>query len=216
MNVFRWSVAGMSFDLIEDQDSIVKLLRRGQEFEPATLQRWADYCREGGTVVDVGCYTGIFSMIAARLGCRVLAFEPMPANYRRCVENFALNGVEVELEQKCVNATAGPTVIKFNPRVPFLTSGASLVRPSGGKESQDLEVEGVTIDSLGLEQCAAIKIDVERGEAAVLAGAKETIDRCKPALFVEVLGPAEGREIWVDGYGLAAVLDDRNWLMLPI
>ena len=43
----------------------------------------------------------------------------------------------------------------------------------------------MTIDSLGLVDCHLLKIDVEGMEADVLAGARETIARCKPILFVE-------------------------------
>lgn len=216
MSLFTWKVAGFEFDLIDTDDSIVTLLRRGQQFEPVTLRCWAEYCSQGGNVLDVGCYTGIFSMIAARLGCNVTAFEPMPKNYQRCLDNFKNNNVDVDLRNQCVTEVSGPAVIKFNPEVRFLTAGASLLRPSGGGTSRDHKIDGVTIDGLGLDQCTAIKIDVERGEPAVLAGAKETIRRCKPALFVEVLGPEEGQKIHVDGYAVAEVMDERNWLMLPL
>jgi hypothetical protein len=44
-----------------------------------------------------------------------------------------------------------------------------------------------TIDSLALERVDFIKIDVEGMEEAVLEGAKVTIDKSKPILFIEVL-----------------------------
>lgn len=215
MKNYAWTVAGLQLEFIEADDSIIRLLHTGKDFEPDTVERWGEICDQGGTVVDVGCYTGLFSIIAARLGCHVIAFEPMRKNYERCLENFQINKVVVDLRYACATDKDGPAEIKFNPRVPFLTSGASLVRPSGGVESKRHQVTGVTIDSLELEQCTAIKIDVERGEPLVLAGARETIARCKPALLVEVLGPHEGREIKVAGYRRAEVLDERNWLMRP-
>lgn len=216
MKRFSWNIAGIQIELIEEADSIVRLLRTvGGEFEPETLARWTEVCKAGGTVVDVGCYTGLFSILAARRGCQVIAFEPMRPNFERCLENFEINGVEVDLRHQCASDRSGPAEIKFNPRVPFLTSGASLVRPSGGRESEAFAIDGVAIDDLELEQCTAIKIDVERGEPAVLAGARETIRRCRPVLFVEVLGPAEGRAIRVEGYRVAEVLDQRNWIMRP-
>jgi len=215
MKNYAWTVAGLPLEFVDADDSIIRLLHTGKDFEPNTVEKWGEICDTGGTVVDVGCYTGLFSIIAARLGCHVIAFEPMRKNFERCLENFHINGVVVDIRYACASDRDGPTEIKFNPRVPFLTSGASLIRPSGGMESRAHQVMGATIDSLGLTQCTAIKIDVERGEPMVLAGARETIRRCKPVLLVEVLGPSEGELIKVPGYRVADVLDERNWLMLP-
>jgi FkbM family methyltransferase len=47
------------------------------------------------------------------------------------------------------------------------------------------EVKVITIDSLKLERCNLIKIDVEGMETRVLAGARKTIKRCGPILYVE-------------------------------
>lgn len=219
MSLYRWVIEGHAVDLVEQDDSIVAHLRRGQTFEPDSLRTWIALTANGGTVVDVGCYTGLFSILAAKQGCDVVAFEPMRKNFERCVENFRENGVTVDIRYAAATDTPGQAEIRFNPRVSWLTSGASLIRPSGGRpgEQSPHMVDGITIDSLGLEQCTAIKIDVERGEPLVLAGARETLERCRPALLVEVLGPDEGKAVKaaVTGYEVAEVIDQRNWLMLP-
>ncbi|MER9559825.1 FkbM family methyltransferase [Mesorhizobium sp. M0323] len=211
----------VSADLIEQDDAICLQIRSGKRFEAESLTRWAGICSVGGTVIDVGAYTGLFSIIAAKQGCRVIAFEPMPTHIARCRDNFRLNNAEVELHNACVSDRVGEAVIKFNPKVPFLTSGASLIRPSGGtgkaNESKPLNVHSITIDSLGLDQCTAIKIDVERGEPMVLAGARDTLERLKPVLLVEVLGEEEKAAVRtaVPDYDVAAEMDIRNWLMVP-
>ena len=215
------SAGSVSVALIEQDDSIALHLRRGKQFEPETLEQWASICRKGGVVVDVGCYTGLFSMVAAKQGCAVTAFEPMPRQFARCLQNFDLNDVEVDLRNACASEKSGRAELKFNPKVAFLTSGASLVRPSGGTGAPDectpIDVDAVAIDDLALRQCTAIKIDVERGEPLVLRGARKTIDRCKPILVVEVLGEDEKQAVReaVPGYQVAAELDDRNWIMVP-
>ena len=48
-------------------------------------------------------------------------------------------------------------------------------------------VESITIDSLELQRLDLLKIDIEGMEIEALAGAKDTIARCKPILFVEVI-----------------------------
>ena len=51
------------------------------------------------------------------------------------------------------------------------------------------------IDELGLRACALIKVDVEGMEASVVEGARETIARCRPALFLENDTVERSREV---------------------
>ena len=46
-------------------------------------------------------------------------------------------------------------------------------------------MEIITIDSLSLEACSLIKVDVESMEKEVLAGANDTIRQFRPLMFVE-------------------------------
>jgi hypothetical protein len=52
--------------------------------------------------------------------------------------------------------------------------------PSGGTS-----VDIITIDSLNLDACRLIKIDVEGMETEVIAGGTKTIKRLRPILYVE-------------------------------
>ena len=42
-----------------------------------------------------------------------------------------------------------------------------------------------TVDSLQLRRCRLLKVDVEGMESEVLEGARDTIARCRPLLYVE-------------------------------
>ena len=44
-------------------------------------------------MLDVGANIGMFSLLAARLGCRVLAFVPLSANLARAAQSAARNGL---------------------------------------------------------------------------------------------------------------------------
>ena len=44
-----------------------------------------------------------------------------------------------------------------------------------------------TIDSYNFEEVDAIKIDVEGSELLVMQGAKDTIERCRPSIQVEIV-----------------------------
>jgi hypothetical protein len=47
------------------------------------------------------------------------------------------------------------------------------------------DVAVVTVDSLCLPRCALLKVDVEGMELAVVDGARDTIARCRPLLYLE-------------------------------
>lgn len=49
------------------------------------------------------------------------------------------------------------------------------------------KVKQIMIDGLGLERLDLMKLDLEGMEAEALDGARETIERCKPILFVEII-----------------------------
>jgi len=56
------------------------------------------------------------------------------------------------------------------------------------RASQQLvEVPARTIDSYGFEDVDCIKIDVEGSELYVMQGAKDTIERCRPSVQVEIV-----------------------------
>lgn len=198
--------------LIADGDRIVSSVQGGKPFEPESLTVWEDICSHGGTVLDIGAYTGLYAIAAAQRRCHVIAFEPLLENRRRFRVNAILNGVVVRANAEVVSDEVGDTTITVNPNVTGLTSGASLIRKNG----QHRQVKSVTVDSLLLGECVAMKIDVERAEPLVLRGAQDTLQRLKPALLVEVLGDDEKAAVRaaVPFYRVKREMDGRNWLMV--
>lgn len=61
-------------------------------------------------------------------------------------------------------------------------SGSAKVSPDG-----KYTVPVTTIDALALPKCGLLCLDVEGSEVAALAGAAQTIRRCRPVIYVEEL-----------------------------
>lgn len=206
-------VGPVTVRLISEGDRIVGSLKDRGPFEPQSLAKWAELCAGGGTVLDIGAYTGLYAIAARLMGCHAVAFEPLGQNRARFKANAALNQVSAAVNEEAVSDRIGAAMIGINP-IPF-TSGASLLRRS----RTQLPVKTLTIDTLKLPKVAAIKIDIERAEPLALAGARETLARCRPAMLVEVLGEVEKAAVLAAvkglGYSATALLDTRNWLMLP-
>ena len=46
---------------------------------------------EGKTVYDIGAFEGLLTLYFSRFAKQVIAFEPNPRNYAKCLENLRLN-----------------------------------------------------------------------------------------------------------------------------
>jgi len=81
------------------------------------------------------------------------------------------------------------------------------LRPS----QQLVKVPVRTIDSYNFESVDAIKIDVEGSELLVIQGAKDTIDRCRPSVQVEIV-PKQCRLFGYDPQALYDFFAERDYV----
>ena len=162
--------------------------------------------RPGDVVVDVGANIGTHTVFFAKKVTEkglVIAFEPQRLVYQTLCGNVALNGLT---NVTCFLAAVGDRrgQVAFPTIDPRQTFNFGAVRPAGDGKGEVQDV--VPIDELGLNRCTLIKVDVEGMEAKVIAGAKETIARCRPALFLENDTVERSREVLeaVDSIGYKA------------
>jgi FkbM family methyltransferase len=80
------------------------------------------------------------------------------------------------------------------------------------RPSQNLvAVPARTIDSYNFEDVDAIKIDVEGSELLVIEGAKDTIDRCRPSVQVEIV-PKQCNLFGYDPQALYDFFEQRDYV----
>lgn len=177
--------------LIANRDAVLMAnSRRNNGFEPNTIKLWIALAARGGLMVDAGAYTGFYSILAALHGARVVAYEPNPAAVARMKENIALNGVSGVVirrralaDKECVASLYGRA---------SLSSAGNIV----GRATRLGSVRCCRLDDEGLEGVAAMKIDVERSEVALLRGGMQTITAQRPHVLIEALdGPEQIDEI---------------------
>src|SRR5690606_25302636 len=63
-------------------------------YERRFQARFASALAPGAAVWDVGAHAGLYSLLAARLGARVVAFEPLERNRTWLGRHLHANGVE--------------------------------------------------------------------------------------------------------------------------
>jgi hypothetical protein len=73
----------------------------------------------------------------------------------------------------------GSLELKFRPSTEFIGQGISYQ----GKNLAT--INQISIDSLNLPRLDFLKIDVEGMELEVLNGARETVDKCRPLMWIE-------------------------------
>lgn len=170
-------------------------------YEPVLQEAIERLLQPGQVAYDVGANIGYTSLLLAEAvgpAGRVVAFEPLPANFHRLRQNLDLNaeGKWVEAVNAAVGDEAGSAQFLVH------SSGAmGKLSGSAGREVQyehELPVEIVTIDDFVLEHDRRapnlIKIDVEGGERAVLTGMRKVLRRYRPALLLELHGEQAARD----------------------
>ncbi len=164
---------------------IGRSLQHYGEFSEGESEMFASLVHDGDTVVEAGANIGAHTVRLAQLvgeTGRVHAFEPQRVVFQNLCANVALNGlVNVFTHQKAVADEVGELV------VPALDYGRenNFGGLGLGQYSEGERVPVETIDGLELPHCHLIKIDVEGMECQVIRGARRTIERHRPALYVE-------------------------------
>jgi FkbM family methyltransferase len=154
------------------------------EFSEGEIRLFDQIIHPGMTIVDVGANIGAHTIFFAKKtgsAGRVFAMEPQRVLYHVLCGNIALN---LHHNVTAINAGMGATATRLPvPRINYARGGNFGGLPLGQWAGEDIPV--VPLDSYRLEPCHLIKIDVEGMERDVLEGARATLARNRPFLYVE-------------------------------
>jgi FkbM family methyltransferase len=136
--------------------------------------------------VDVGAYSGIYSILAclANPALRSIAFEPNPAALEKLRMNLAINRLtdRVTIVGKALSMRAGSATLS----IPRDATAASL--NMAGPKDQTIAVTVTTgDDAIGDLPVGIVKIDVEGFEPEVLLGMADVLRTMRPAIIAECL-----------------------------
>ena len=171
----------------------------------------AKLLRANDVVVEVGANIGAHTIPMAKLvGAQglVFAFEPQRVIHELLCANLALNELfNVQPYRAALGRSVGTI------KVPILDyasesnfGGLSLSQSDSGEE-----VPLIALDSFALPSLRMLKVDVEGMEAEVLSGARETIARFRPILYVENDRRAKSQNL----IRLIEALDYKMWWHKP-
>ncbi|TLX87462.1 MAG: FkbM family methyltransferase [Thaumarchaeota archaeon] len=153
---------------------------------------------KGDLFIDCGAYCGMWSLQASKYYNNIIAIEPTKKSLKSLRTNLHSNGIT---NVKVVEAA----VSSENSLKPFYiwpdgNMGNSLYHEpvtytrDYGVGAKPIMIRTITIDSLKVNP-TVIKLDVEGSEYDAIIGAKDTISRCHPKLFVEIHQPSNQQKI---------------------
>jgi FkbM family methyltransferase len=134
--------------------------------------------------LDVGANDGVYSVVASKHFRKVIAVEAHPGlvgGLRRVIRDDG-DVLALALSDE-VGETTLHVPIRHGRDVTTRSSLQESANP--GFSLRTVQVPMTTVDRLGLDRLAVVKIDVEGHELAVLRGATRTLSTSKPVCIVE-------------------------------
>ena len=155
---------------------------------------WRDLNIEGWVVYDVGAFQGLLTLYFARRARVVVSYEPQARNRRRLIENLGLNRVgNVTVRDVGIGAREGTASLVWSAAMPGGGSvdpevGAGIARGAHARQEIRITTLDRDIERHSLPPPDLVKIDIEGHELAALEGARQSLLRHRPALFLEMHG----------------------------
>jgi len=187
--------ADIDFVMFHAHDDVIarEYLWRGADgYEGDIVRTWIDWCRTPGVVLDIGAYSGLMSILAARANAdnEVHLFEPMERTVERASVNVKLNGLgqSITRHSVAVSDQTGTAEICLYRDADFVMGTGNSI---GAKDGLTV-VDTTTIRTVKLDEYmpdvspSVVKVDVEGHELACLQGMRGAIERGRPKMIVEV------------------------------
>lgn len=140
---------------------------------------YSQWLAPGDLVFDVGAHVGNRTRAFSALGCRVVAVEPQP-HVAALLRVLAGHLPDVTVVEAAVAERGGRVRLAVSDRTPTVSTITDAWREARGQEAafagvewnRTIDVEATTLDALiaAHGEPAFVKLDMEGGEAAALAG----------------------------------------------
>jgi FkbM family methyltransferase len=157
------------------------------EFSELEADLFVQIVRAGDVIVEVGANIGAHTVHLAQLagpGGLVHAFEPQRVIFQMLCANVALNGLlNVHAHHAGAGSSHAQLQVPLQDYAAVGNFGAMSLLPTAPAGSETVPV--LALDSMDLPALKLLKIDVEGMEYEVLSGARQTIARHRPFLYVE-------------------------------
>jgi FkbM family methyltransferase len=232
--IFNCQINELNFKYYTNrQDALFReaLVSRLTNFEKESIRYWISALINGGVSVDIGAYTGVYSILASRAGSDfTYCFEPNQQIAKFLMRNLQINGLNNNVSY--IDKALGSSITEKNLLVPKTRIYKLGKKTGSGAQIEDaksyrnldewVHLAKIPISTLDQElshlqpnSVRAIKIDVEGYELEVLRGAIKILKMNKPLLIIESLNKNSEKEIvnFLKHYGYELMLKDGHNLI---
>lgn len=163
---------------------IAKPFEEGHIFEEDIVNnKISEYVKNSKIIVDMGANIGSHSISYGNMNknCKIHAFEPQKKLFDILKKNVEENNLQdnIILYNKAIGHQNGSFNLDPIPENEKYNKGG--VKLGAGGE----ECEMITLDSLNLDGCDFIKMDIQGAEPLAIKGGENTIKKYKPIIFFE-------------------------------
>jgi len=152
------------------------------EYSPGEIELMRKLIKPGWTVVNGGANIGALAVPLASLvpEGKVYAFEPQPEHFQILKRN-AKKRKNITVSDYALWHQRGDNKMKYLAELKHDNFGCTAMDESGGAEVRMIALD----DWLQGDNIDLVFLDIEGAEIMALEGAKETIKRCRPLLYLE-------------------------------
>jgi len=184
--------------------------------EDFVMEFLQDTVRSSKTILDIGSHAGSHTVLYKHINpdCEIYCFEPQSEMFNLLQHNVfknSFNNVKTfnkGVANVAIKSSMGKSVLDGDNAGKNIEYGTGKRFNLGGLQIGDggEEIETITVDSLNLQSCDYIKIDVEGFEPLVLMGAEQTIKKFKPVILFESNHKVISKEI-AEKFGISYPVD---------
>jgi len=144
------------------------------------------YLKPGNLFVDIGANIGAYSILAASVGAKVIAIEPIPSTFKNLERNILLNNFKDYVEVMNIAISNKKKNLRLSSNVDALNH----VLIDGESTQQSIEVRSDKLDDiLNGRVPQFLKIDVEGFETNVVESAEKTFaNKGLLGVIIELIG----------------------------
>lgn len=188
--------------LVYKNDSVIsKSIKLFGEYCHAEVEVMKQYLSEDSVYVDIGTNIGYHLVgVFKETGCNIIGFEPNPKHFAVATYNSrAYSNIQM------INAAASDHAFSFKMK-DFDPKNDGNYGDIHKDDTGTVEVRAIILDSLVLQSCTLIKIDVEGHELEALTGCKKTISKYRPVVMYEAME----WDVWTKCYEF---MEERKYKM---